>query len=111
MAQLLIVRRGFADSTDNHLSYDWPAVRTPQLAVAQSKFSRVLVIDKRASSLSAGENAVCFEEVERLAHCAGANAELSRQLSLVRDYAARLPLASGNPRQERVAQLHIKWAY
>ena len=69
------------------------------------------LITEKSTTARETQNAVCFEEVERLAHCAGANAELSRQLSLVRDYAARLPLASGNPRQERVAQLHIKWAY
>jgi hypothetical protein len=78
-----------------------------QLAVTQSEFSRVLVVNKRASSLSAGENAFCFEKIERLAHRTGANAKLSRQLSFVRDYAARLPFAGHDPRQECVAQLHI----
>src|SRR5215212_9015378 len=111
MAQFLIVRSGFADGTHNHLSHDWPAVGTSQLAVTQSKFSRVLVIYERASSLSAGENALCFEKIERLAHRAGADAKLSRQFSFVGDYAASLPLASRDPRQECVAQLHIKRAY
>jgi hypothetical protein len=89
---------------------DDPAVRATKVGVATGKLFRRGVVDDCPAPLTPSEQAHGFHKIQRFAHRARADPELARQIALIGDHGAGLPLSGGNALDQRVAQLQVKWS-
>ena len=91
-AKALPVARGVLSQVRNFgLAVEVLAVGAAQIAVTQRQLVGGLVVDEGAPALPPAEKALRLHHVEGLAHGAGADTELTRQVALVGNGGARLP--------------------